>query len=92
MQQQQDSTIYPRVQAQVKFFNRDKGFGFLKRPNKLDIFLSGQALLDSGINPFKIADNDLLEFDLVPVEGKGGKAKNIKIIAKASKDAGNSRA
>jgi cold shock CspA family protein len=83
--QSQSSTIYPRVQAQIKFFNRDKGFGFLKRPNKPDIFLSGQALLDSGVSPFKIAENDVLEFDLVPVEGKGGKARNIRVIARANK-------
>lgn len=74
--------IYERMQASVKFYSRDKGFGFLKRPNKPDIFFSQQELSKAEINHNNIVENDVLEFDLVPVDGKGGKAKNIKLISK----------
>lgn len=75
--------ILERMQAPVKFYSRDKKFGFLKRPNKLDIFFSEQELTKAGINENTIHENDVFEFDLVPVDGKGGKAKNIKLISKA---------
>lgn len=86
MQQRVDAIIYPRVQAQLKFFSREKGYGFFKRPNKPDIFVSAKDLLDSNVNFNNLRENDTLEFDLVPVQGKGGKAKNIKLIAKANGD------
>lgn len=72
--------IYERVTAQVKFFSREKGFGFIKRPNKDDVFVSQKALDDSNI-PY-VKENQWVEFDLVPVKGKGGKAINIKKVDK----------
>lgn len=78
-----DKTIYERMQAPVKFYARDKKYGFIKRPNKPDIFFSEQELTKAGINENTIHENDVFEFDLVPVDGKGGKAKNIKLISKA---------
>jgi len=73
-----DDVVYERVQAPVKFFAIDRGYGFCKRPNKMDIFFTGKALAKSGIKELK--ENDIIEFDLVPVEGKGGKAINIKKV------------
>jgi cold shock CspA family protein len=68
---------YKRVQAQVKFYSRDRGYGFCKgAKNDMDIFFTGKALDKAGIKELK--ENDVLEFDLVPVPGKGGKAINIK--------------
>lgn len=69
-----------RMQAQVKFFSRDKGFGFLKRTGKLDVFLSSKELERAGIKDLK--ENEVLEFDLMPVPGKGGKALNLKKVEK----------
>lgn len=77
---QKENIIYERVTAQVKFFSRDKGFGFAKRPNKDDVFISQKALDDSGIPSVK--ENQWIEFDLVPVKDKGGKAINIKKVEK----------
>ena len=68
------------MQAQVKFFSRDKGFGFLKRTGKLDVFLSNKELERAGIKDVK--ENEVLEFDLMPVPGKGGKALNLKKVEK----------
>ena len=71
---------YERIQAPVKFFRRERGYGFIKRPNKPDIFFTDKVLQRAGIN--SVSENDLLEFDLVPVAGKGGKAINIVKVVK----------
>ena len=71
---------FERIQAQVKFYSYDRGYGFLKRPNKPDIFFTAKMLEKAKIGSVK--ENDLLEFDLVPVPGKGGKAINIKKVDK----------
>lgn len=74
------SETFERVQAPVKFYDRAKGFGFFKRPNKPDIFFTAKQLEKAKID--KIEENDLVEFDLVPVQGKGGKAINLKRVEK----------
>lgn len=66
---------YERVSGTVKFYAHAKGFGFIKRPNKEDVFFSTKSLEDSGIT--NVRENDEVEFDLVPVKGKGGRAINI---------------
>lgn len=72
------SETYERIQAPVKFYDHVKGYGFLKRPNKPDIFFTGKMLERANISTVK--ENDVLEFDLVPVPNKGGKAINIKKV------------
>ena len=71
---------YERIQAVVKFYDRSKGFGFIKRQDKPDIYISGNQLLKDGID--KLKPDEKIEFDLVPVEGKGGRAINIKKVVK----------
>lgn len=71
---------YERVQAPVKFYSKDKGYGFIKRPNLPDIFFTAKVLEKAKIDDLK--ENDILEFDLVPVQGKGGKAINVKRVSK----------
>jgi len=70
--------VYERVQASVKFYSRDKGYGFCKREGKMDVYISQRALERSGVSQIK--ENDMLEFDLVPVLNKGGRAINIKVV------------
>lgn len=70
--------IYERIRAPVKFFSRDKGYGFCKRTGKMDVFFTHKELEKSGI-PY-VKEHDLLEFDLVPVTGKGGRATKIKLV------------
>lgn len=79
-----EKIIYERVTAKIKFFSREKGFGFIKRPNKPDVFISELAFTKSGIQ--NLRENDIVEFDLIPVKDKGGKAANIKLISKAPKE------
>jgi len=71
----EENIIYERVRAQVKFYDRAKGFGFAKRPNKNDVFISQKALEESGIQ--HVRENDWILFDLVPT--KNGKSKAIRI-------------
>ena len=72
--------VYERIQAVVKFYDKAKGFGFIKRHDKPDIYVSGNQLLKDGID--KLRQDEKIEFDLVPVEGKGGRAINIKRVVK----------
>lgn len=69
---------YERIQAAVKFYSPDRGYGFIKRANKPDIFFTSKSLERSGIKSVK--EDEILEFDLVPVQGKGGKAVNLKKV------------
>ena len=71
---------YERIQAPVKFYSHERGYGFLKRPNKQDIFFTSKMLHRAGIK--NVNENDILEFDWVPVQDKGGKAINIKKVEK----------
>ena len=73
-----DKIAYERIQAPVKFFAHERGYGFIKRPNKPDIWFTSKALERAGVS--SVNENDMLEFDLVPVPGKGGKAINIKVV------------
>ena len=75
-----NTTVYERLQAAVKFYNVERGYGFIKRPNKPDIFFTSKALERAGIKSIK--EDDILAFDLVPVEGKGGKAINLEKVEK----------
>ena len=71
---------YERIQAPIKFYDRQKGFGFFKRPNKPDIFFTESQLSKSSIPIQSVKEDKIFEFDLVPIPGKGGKAVNIKKV------------
>lgn len=73
---------YERIQAPIKFYSPDRGYGFLKRPNKPDIFFTNKTLEKGKISSVK--ENDLFEFDWVPSTepGKGGKAINMVRVEK----------
>jgi cold shock CspA family protein len=72
--------MYKRMQAPVKFYSVERGYGFLKGASKgdLDIFFTGSQLTRANIK--SVQENDMLEFDFMPVEGKGGKAINLKKV------------
>jgi CspA family cold shock protein len=71
-----------RTRGIVKFYNSEKGFGFARRENGAsDVFIHANALKRSGIEgPVKTGDK--LEFDVLPVDGKGPKANNIRLLPK----------
>ncbi|TSJ36383.1 cold shock domain-containing protein [Mucilaginibacter corticis] len=58
----------------VKFFNAEKGFGFISQTNdRSDIFVHSSGLID------EIRENDQVQFDTE--EGKKGlNAINVKVI------------
>lgn len=64
-----------QVQGKVKWFNEDKGYGFIERDDGgEDVFLHYSALAQSG---FKTIEEDAhVEFD-VEMGPKGPKAANV---------------
>ncbi|NTF17934.1 cold-shock protein [Agrobacterium rubi] len=64
----------------VKFFNADKGFGFITPDNGgSDIFLHVSALQASGLS--SVTEGQKISFDTEPDKrGKGPKAVNIEIL------------
>jgi CspA family cold shock protein len=64
-----------RVQGKVKWFNEDKGFGFIERDDGgEDVFLHYSALKQSGFKT--IAEDAEVEFE-VEMGPKGPKAVNV---------------
>jgi cold shock CspA family protein len=74
--------MYERMQAPVKFYSIERGYGFLKAASKndKDIFSTAKSLEKAKIK--SVQENDILEYDFQPVEGKGGKAINLKKVSK----------
>lgn len=66
--------------GEVKFFNNDKGFGFIKPDDGgADIFVHISAVQESGLTGLN--DAQKVSFDTEPDRrGKGPKAVNISVI------------
>lgn len=65
-----------RARGVVKFFSESKGFGFCSREGEQDVFVHANALKRSGIKD-GVREGDTLEFDVIPVDGKGPKGANF---------------
>lgn len=67
-----------RVQGVVKFYNPDKGFGFIKRSDgEADVFIHATALTAARID--ELGEGDKVSFELVDGnKGKGMKAVEVK--------------
>ena len=62
-----------KFQGTVKFFNPEKGFGFIKNSaNKEEIFVHATGIID------EIKENDTVEFEMQPGR-KGMNAINVVI-------------
>lgn len=66
----------------VKFFDIEKGYGFCQRDGLDDVFVHANALKRSGIQD-GVKTGDKLEFAVIPVEGKGPKADEIRVLERA---------
>ena len=60
----------------VKWFNDQKGFGFIKRENGDDLFVHHSSIEGEGFKTLR--ENDTVEFDVVSTE-KGEAASNVTI-------------
>jgi CspA family cold shock protein len=62
------------MQGKVKWFNKEKGFGFIEREDGNDVFVHFSAIQQDGFKTLQ--EGDTVEFDIV--EGpKGQQAANV---------------
>ncbi|UBV44434.1 cold-shock protein (plasmid) [Deinococcus taeanensis] len=68
--------------GKVKWFNAEKGFGFIQTEGSPDVFAHFSAIQGSGFK--KLNEGDEVEFDVEEGQrGKGPQAKNI-VVTKAA--------
>ena len=63
--------------GRVKWFNNDKGYGFIEYKNDEDIFVHYSAIVHEGYK--SLAEGQLVEFDLIDTT-KGYQAQNVKLV------------
>jgi len=66
-----------KEQGVVKWFDNKKGFGFIERAGKADIFVHFKAIKGDGYK--SLAEGQTVSFDVV--EGKKGlQAENLEVV------------
>lgn len=63
------------VQGTVKFFDGDRGFGFISRENGDDVFVHVSNIQGEGFKT--LADGQAVEFEVGPGR-KGDEARNVR--------------
>lgn len=66
------------MKSKVKWFNNERGFGFLEYNNNEDIFVHYSAINMKGYKT--LAEGEYVEFELIRTD-KGLQAKNVKSIS-----------
>lgn len=61
----------------VKFFNTEKGYGFISRDGGSDVFVHYSNIEGSGYR--SLEEGQAVEFDVAPGR-KGEEAQNVKVI------------
>jgi CspA family cold shock protein len=61
----------------VKFFNNEKGFGFISREQGEDVFVHYSNITGSGYR--SLEEGQRVEFDIGPGR-KGDEAQNVRVI------------
>lgn len=76
--------------GKVKWFNAEKGFGFIESAGSPDVFAHFSAIQSTGFK--KLNEGDEVEFDVEEGQrGKGPQAKNIVVTKAAPASAYNDR-
>ena len=65
------------AQGTVKFFNADKGYGFISRQQGEDVFVHFSNIQGDGYRTLE--DGQRVEFDVAPGK-KGEEAQNVRVI------------
>jgi CspA family cold shock protein len=65
------------AQGTVKFFNAEKGFGFISREQGDDVFVHFSAIQGTGYK--SLDEGQRVEFDVAPGR-KGEEAQNVRVI------------
>ena len=65
------------AQGTVKFFNAEKGFGFISREGGEDVFVHFSAIQGTGYR--SLEEGQQVEFDVQPGR-KGEEAANVRVI------------
>jgi CspA family cold shock protein len=82
MMQATNGAAVERTIGTVKFYNSAKGFGFLTRDDKkTDVFFHIRFMRNSGIQD-EPREGERYEFDVVPQDGKGPAANNLRLIGR----------
>ncbi len=63
-----------RIQGTVKWFNTEKGWGFISREGEKDVFVHYSAIEGSGFR--NLAEGEMVEFEVVDTP-KGPEAANV---------------
>lgn len=61
----------------VKFFNNEKGYGFIERPDGDDVFVHFSSIEGSGFKTLEEGQN--VEFEVGPGR-KGDEAQNVRVV------------
>ncbi len=61
----------------VKFFNKEKGFGFISREGGDDVFVHFSNIAGTGFR--SLEEGQQVEFDVAPGR-KGEEAQNVRVI------------
>ena len=64
------------AQGKVKWFNENKGFGFIEQEDGADVFVHFSAIAQEGFKT--LSEGDEVEFDVTEGE-KGPQASNVQI-------------
>jgi CspA family cold shock protein len=70
-----------RMQGEVKWFNVEKGYGFIKQASGPDIFVHYSAITSNGYRALN--NGDQVEFEVVDGQ-KGKQANNVLVLKTAT--------
>jgi cold shock protein len=67
--------VFPLATGTVKFFNEQKGYGFISREQGDDVFVHFSAIQGTGFKT--LTEGQKVEFDVAPGK-KGEEAQNVR--------------